>query len=703
MIWNKIKKNAYVIIALITAIIFFHPLLFAERTLYFRDINQIFYPMKYFLAHSLKSGIIPFWSPFYFCGAPFLSDIQTGSLYPPSLIFAVFSYPLSLNIYIVFHIFLCFCLAYSFMKQIGVSVSAAILAAIAYAYGGYVLSTINLLINLHVITWLPAILCFYHRALMTKLMRYYLLTILFFCLAILGGEPQLFILSAAIAYSFGIISTSRNIKGIKAFVNYTLIFAILITGSLLITIVQWGPTLLDYQNSVRARGFTFDEVTRFSMSWSTLKHLFIPFSLDQAFNGSLSLMKNLYPPDGNLPWLLSIYPGFIIAPLALLAVFFRTSRETIFWIILFLLGIILSLGHNTPLYYIIYSVFPFFRFPEKYFFLSCISMIILAGYGFDRLKILMARVGIKKIFISVLLPLILFIDLSLVNVHINPTCEIGFYKDNNPFIEPITSDHDLFRVYVDEKSFKLLSDNSIPINYWHTIWQMMMLPNVGIIQNFHYVNGKTGLELEYQSIITNILRKSWPEKIKLLKVANVKYIISAEDLEKQAGTKGSVKRINKIVFQLKNNLPRAWIVGQIIPVTKYSVDDFVAAEFNPFTSALGGSYFSTIYNKPFSQIVSKIDYRSNSSIHLEVNSHQKGVLILSEISYPGWKVRIDGNLAELYRFNFLFQGIEIEAGSHKIEFVYRPPHFLIFLTITIISSIVFICFLIRYRKNENEA
>ena len=34
-----------------------------------------------------------------------------------------------------------------------------------------------------------------------------------------------------------------------------------------------------------------------------------------------------------------------------------------------------------------------------------------------------------------------------------------------------------------------------------------MMPNIGILNNVHYVNGRTGLELQYQWIITEILEK----------------------------------------------------------------------------------------------------------------------------------------------------------------------------------------------------
>jgi hypothetical protein len=37
-----------------------------------------------------------------------------------------------------------------------------------------------------------------------------------------------------------------------------------------------------------------------------------------------------------------------------------------------------------------------------------------------------------------------------------------------------------------------------------------------------------------------------------------------------------------------------------------------------------------------------------------------------------WIVRIDGVPAELLRVDFIFQGVVVPAGSHTLEFVYRP-------------------------------
>ena len=115
------KEYAYLFAAVALSILFFYPVLFSDKTFYLRDIHQWFYPMKFFLANSLKAGSIPFWCPNYFCGSPFMSDIQSGVFYPISLVFLLFPFSGSFNIYIVIHFILGFCFFYQFIIRISTS------------------------------------------------------------------------------------------------------------------------------------------------------------------------------------------------------------------------------------------------------------------------------------------------------------------------------------------------------------------------------------------------------------------------------------------------------------------------------------------------------------------------------------------------------------------------------------------------------
>ena len=136
MISRKIKNYVFIITALALNLLFFFPLIFEDKTFFFRDIHRWFYPMKYFLANSLKNGSIPFWCPDYFCGAPYISDLQSGVFYPLSLVFVLFHFPLSFNIYIILHFFLGFCFFYLFIAGLGLSKKTALITSISYCYGG---------------------------------------------------------------------------------------------------------------------------------------------------------------------------------------------------------------------------------------------------------------------------------------------------------------------------------------------------------------------------------------------------------------------------------------------------------------------------------------------------------------------------------------------------------------------------------------
>jgi len=84
-------KYCYVTFYLTLILLFFHPIIFTEKTFFFRDIHRWFYPMKHYLSAALKNGSLPFWCPNYFCGSPFMSDIW---YVPVSLFFkCVYSCP----------------------------------------------------------------------------------------------------------------------------------------------------------------------------------------------------------------------------------------------------------------------------------------------------------------------------------------------------------------------------------------------------------------------------------------------------------------------------------------------------------------------------------------------------------------------------------------------------------------------------------
>ncbi len=49
-----------------------------------------------------------------------------------------------------------------------------------------------------------------------------------------------------------------------------------------------------------------------------------------------------------------------------------------------------------------------------------------------------------------------------------------------------------------------------------------------------------------------------------------------------------------------------------------------------------------------------------------------GILVLSEVFYPGWRVRVDGEDVPLLRVNYAWSGVYLEAGEHRVEWRFAP-------------------------------
>jgi len=702
-IWTlKTGRLLCIVTSIGLILLFFHPVLFFGKVFFFRDIHRWFYPMKAYLAASLKSWEIPFWCPHYFCGSPFMSDIQSGVFYPLSLLFLLFPFPVSFNIYVVFHFFLGFCFFFLFIQRTGLSKKAALLTSISYAFGSYMIATVNTLNNLSTAIWLPAVLWAFQKGCQEKGSGYFL-TILFLSMGILGGEPQLFILTAALLFFYAVFLSPKKKDAamepskanypaalrtwiIKGWSLRGLVVVSMGGAAILLTLVQLGPTYLDYVHSARMGGLSYEEASRFSLSPAMLKHLVLPLHFSPNFLTDPATLRDFFPGTGDMPWLLSLYPGMIIAPLALVALFFCPLKQTLFWALTFAMTVLLALGSHFPLHRLFYECFPFFRFPEKFVFLSSFSLLVLAAYGFERLSQAMREKMSRRLLFLALSGILVF-DLFIHHKDMNPVCDRNFYQYHHPALDPILEDSGRFRIY--EAPMPNPPELANTIRNHHLKWQMMLHPNLGILFGLDHVGGVPALELRYQHQITELLSRPWHEKIRFLRLANVRYIIASESLDAKPELKNQVERVNGLVFRVKNELPRAWLVKRLDPLKTFTIEDLIADGFDPTHSALAKREMTWQYQASQKSPPVTVRYEPNT-ILIQTKADAPSVLVLSEASYPGWSVTVDGAPRECLWLNLMFQGVQLEPGSHEVVFRYRPKHFFLFAGVNILCLFVYV-------------
>ena len=61
-----------------------------------------------------------------------------------------------------------------------------------------------------------------------------------------------------------------------------------------------------------------------------------------------------------------------------------------------------------------------------------------------------------------------------------------------------------------------------------------------------------------------------------------------------------------------------------------------------------------------------------NSLTYTVNSAKGGVVVFSEVYYPGWSATIDGQPAELGRVNYILRALNVKAGKHEVVLEFHP-------------------------------
>ena len=70
-------------------------------------------------------------------------------------------------------------------------------------------------------------------------------------------------------------------------------------------------------------------------------------------------------------------------------------------------------------------------------------------------------------------------------------------------------------------------------------------------------------------------------------------------------------------------------------------------------------------------VVKIISYEPNE-LKYDVNSNKGGVIVFSEIYYPGWTATIDGEPAELGRVNYILRALNVKPGKHEVVLSFFP-------------------------------
>jgi hypothetical protein len=127
------------------------------------------------------------------------------------------------------------------------------------------------------------------------------------------------------------------------------------------------------------------------------------------------------------------------------------------------------------------------------------------------------------------------------------------------------------------------------------------------------------------------------------------------------------------VFRNRNAFPRAWTVhrAERVPtpedLREYQRDSkfdlrhkaVLTGPAPALESCLGEDHIQLLFRRPD---------RSRLAAALGC----RGMLVMSDVWYPGWEASVDGNPVQIIEVYGALRGVVLEGGTHIVEFRYRP-------------------------------
>ena len=149
----------------------------------------------------------------------------------------------------------------------------------------------------------------------------------------------------------------------------------------------------------------------------------------------------------------------------------------------------------------------------------------------------------------------------------------------------------------------------------------------------------------------------------VLNMLNTKYVI----LQLQGGQTAPL--LNPYAFG------NAWFVDRISYVDNANAEIDAVGKLNLRHEAVADSKFKDALGEPVAQqsnaVVTLKKYEPNELTYT-VESQKGGIVVFSEVYYPGWTATVDGTDTPVGRVNYILRAINVKPGKHTVVLTFKP-------------------------------
>ena len=681
------RSPSYVVLFLLSAGIWLFPILIRPDSIPFHpnatnsDLLVTHWPNLFFVRSELaNSGTMPLWNPLILSGAPLAADPLFGIWYPPNWLALVLPITLALNLLFWFHLVWAGVGFYKFMRAEGFSASSAFVAGLAFCgtpklIGHIALGHPGLMAA---VAWTPWVLLTARKALERAILRSPGYAAWMAALGALIGlnfliDPRWVVPlgGLTIAYIGWVMQTRRELLSVRTIGGAAitaLTFALGIAAALALPLIEFSALS-----------------TRANMTIAEAGAISLPFQ---------NLLGLILPPLGGWPETLA-YVGISVLGLALVAIL-TNARGWRIWGAILVISILIALGSQTPLNNLLARIIPGFRYlrvPARFLFISSFALAVLCGMGLERIlhnsiapralrrmrlgtlaywgTVLLLGIAVlvgTQLPVGVLMILSALASLGLLffirESHIPPQRQALFWG-MLLFAELLAVNRSLLESRpieeVFQKSFQLrpeISQASDAQRYFSpsysipqhvaALGEIQLADGVNPLQMrsyWEFMADAVGFESDTYSVTLPPFPDGNPSSPQVreldtvkLGMLNIGTILSAYPLENQ-GLELQSQENGTYIYANPNLRPRAWVE----PAAKEESIEWREVE--------------------------AIQHSANK---IDITAIGPGLLVLSELDYPGWEALVDGEKTQIKTYLGILRSVELDSGLHEIHFRFRP-------------------------------
>ena len=681
-------------------------------------------------AHSIRlwrEGLVPLWNRHALLGTPHLANAQSAVMYPPHLILALLPTSLGWSVAFLLRFVLAAGGMYVFQRNIGLGRTSALCSAIVFSNCAFLVAWDGWS-HVDSALWLPAMLWSIDRLRAAADLRRIVLCGLLFALPVLAGHPELAfyvcITGALYAVYRLFVPADATVDAPSPDAVSRRRFALFFCGAALVAValaaVQWAPTL-EWLSQTRRD---------LSIRWITRP----PSEIVSLFSRDLRSNPNgvgVAVPEG------ALYVGMLALFASFCSVLRGRRRTAIFFMLVLASALSISYGVG-PAYWLSTRIPILQGLPNtRMLFLAQMSLAVLAGIGLDAIArvsndtrrfhpwaacldaaTLVAVVGITCLFqrsttvglefwrspmatatfatVSVIcLRPWFFAAVPMAPRIITVLCAIemlSFSVGNMPTF-PAS------QIYPEPPVYAFLRQQSAPAFRVASV-DAAATSNIEMMFGLDAPTGYDFTMRRTWDLLAPLAESDPPGSLsstkivgsrsRLLDLLGVRYLVASNYNQGWERLTSDPSRFREVfhdahveVFENASALPRAFLVSAAGIQYRADGDEtrraVLAPGFDPSTEVVLSTQSASLAPSPVGAatpagVVDAIDI-GDSRIRVGLAVAAAGILVVTDVNYPGWTVEVDGAPRPVMTADHAFKAVAVKPGDRWATFSYAPASF----------------------------